>query len=144
MPPSGEKRGVNLMVAIPEPVARMIKHPDTHKVLTTVSPDSKPHAIVCASLALSGDDTILVAEVFMHRTCEYLKTNPNVEVLVWQGKNGYSLKAVTTGRLVEGPEFDKMSAAMDRYNLATVAVWEFKVLEIWDESASKKAGEKVA
>lgn len=132
------------MITIPEPVARMIKHPDTHKVLATVSPDGKPHAIICASLSIMGDDTILVAEVYMQRTCENLKNNPNVEILVWQGKNGYSLKATTTGRVTEGPDFDKMSALMDKYNLTTVAVWEFKVEEIWDESASDSAGERVA
>ena len=131
------------MVAIPEPVARMIKHPDTHKVLTTVSPDGKPHAIVCASLSMIGDDTVLVAEVFMHRTCDNLRQNPNVEILVWQGKNAYSLKAVTTGRIVEGEAFDRMCTAMERFNLTAVAVWEFKVMEIWDESASSSAGEQV-
>lgn len=132
------------MIAIPEPVARMIKHPDTHKVLTTVTPDGKPHAIVCASLSMLGEDTILVAEVFMHRTCDNLKNNPNVEILVWQGKNGYSLKAVTTGRVVEGPSFEKMVGVMERFNLTPVAVWEFKVLEIWDESATASSGTQVA
>jgi hypothetical protein len=131
------------MVSIPEPVARMIKHPDTHKVLTTVSPEGKPHAIVCASLSMVGDDTVVVAEVFMHRTCEYLKTNPNVEILVWQGKNAYSLKGVTTARLVEGEVFDRMCLAMEKFNLPTVAVWEFKIVEIWDESASNTAGIQV-
>jgi hypothetical protein len=132
------------MITIPEPVAKMIKHPDTHKVLTTVTPDGKPHAIVCASLSMLGDDTILVAEVFMHRTCGNLKNNPNVEILVWQGRNGYSLKAVTTGRIIEGPAFDKMTAIMEKYNLTPTAVWEFKVLEIWDESATNFAGSQVA
>ncbi len=122
----------------------MIKHPDTHKVLTTVTPDGKPHAIVCASLSMLGEDTILVAEVFMHRTCDNLKNNPNVEILVWQGKNGYSLKAVTTGRVVEGPSFEKMVGVMERFNLTPVAVWEFKVLEIWDESATDSSGTQVA
>lgn len=132
------------MITIPEPVAKMIKHPDTHKVLTTVTPDGKPHAIVCASLSMLGDDTILVAEVFMHRTCDNLKNNPNVEILVWQGRNGYSLKAVTTGRIIEGPAFDKMTVIMEKYNLTPTAVWEFKVLEIWDESATNSAGSQVA
>ena len=132
------------MIAIPEPVARMIKHPDTHKVLTTVTPDGKPHAIVCASLSMLGDDTILVADVFMHRTSDNLNNNPNVEILVWQGKVGYSLKAVAAGRVVEGPSFDKMVGVMERFNLTPIAVWEFKVLEIWDESATASSGTQVA
>ena len=131
------------MVSIPEPIARMIKHPDTHKILATVSPDGKPHAIVCASLAVDGDDKIVVAEVFMHRTAENLLKNRDVEFLVWQGKMGYSIKAVAVNRLTQGEIFDKMYASLDKFNMVTVAVWEFRVTEIWDESASKSAGDRV-
>ena len=131
------------MVTVPEPIIKMIKQPDTHKVLTTVSPDGKPHAIVCASLWMKGDDTVVVGEVYMHRTSEYLKNNPNVEFLVWLGKNAYSIKAVAQERQTEGEIFDKMSAYLERFNFDTVAVWLFKVTEIWDESASRTAGEQV-
>ena len=121
----------------------MIKHPDTHKVLTTVSPDGLPQAIVCASLWIKDDDTIVVAEVFMHRTVEYLNKNPNAEFLIWAGKNAYSIKAVAKERLTEGPIFDKMSAFMDRFNMATVAVWLFEITSVWDESATDTSGQKV-
>ncbi len=131
------------MVTIPEPVARMIMHPDTHKVLATVSPDGLPHAIVCASLSMDGPDKVVVGEVFMHRTCDNLVRNPHAEILVWQGKNAYTLKGHATKRVTQGEQFEKMSAALDRFNLATVAVWEFEISEIWDESASRSAGEKV-
>ncbi len=131
------------MVEIPEPVARMIKHPDTHKVLSTVSPEGEPHSIVCASLAMDGNDTIVVAEVYMHRTCEYLAKNPNVEFLIWLGKLGYTLKGKAVSRLTEGPLFDKMVEAMDKFNLVPVAVWEFKIDSIWDEGVSMTAGDRV-
>jgi len=136
-------RRVIQMVEIPEPVARMVKHPDTHKVLSTVSPEGEPHSIVCASLTMHGNDTIVVAEVYMHRTCENLAKDPRAEFLVWQGKDAYSIKAVAKSRQTEGELFDKMSAAMDKFNLLTVAVWEFEVTEIWDESASISAGDRV-
>ena len=130
------------MVDIPEPVEKMIKHPDTHKVLTTVSPDGKPHAIVCASLTTDGN-RVVVGEVFMLRTVEKINSNPNVEFLVWLGKNAYSIKAKACGRFTEGEVFDKMCLALDKYNLTTIAVWEFEVTEIWDESASRSAGQRV-
>ena len=132
------------MVDIPDPVAKMILHPDTHKVLTTVSSDGKPHAIVCASLAMGGTDKIIVAEVFMHRTCENLRNNPNVEFLIWQGKIGYSLKGTAIGRIEDGPLFDKMCVALQKFNLTPVALWEFEIEEIWDESAGPTAGTKIA
>ena len=131
------------MVTIPEPVARMVLHPETHKVLTTVDPEGKPHAIVCASLTMNGDDTVVAAEVFMYRTAENIAKNENVEILVWKGKNAYSLKAKAVARHTEGELFDKMCTTFDKFSMYVVAVWEFKVEEIWDESASKSAGEKV-
>lgn len=99
--------------------------------------------IVCASLWVKGDDTIVLGEVFMQRTAMYLQKNRNAEFLVWMGRNAYSIKAVLTDRKTEGVEYDKMSAYLDKFNFTTIAVWEFKVLEVWDESASKTGGTQV-
>lgn len=131
------------MVEMPEPVIRMIKHPDTKKVMATVSPDGEPHMIVCGSLMVTEPDTIIVGEVFMYRTVENLRNNPNVEFMVWQGRDAYSIKAVAKSRLDTGPVFDKMSQMLEKMNMTAVAVWVFEATEVWDESVSKNAGTKV-
>lgn len=131
------------MVDMPEPVIRMIKHPDTRKVMATVSPDGEPHMIVCGSLIVTEPDTIIVGEVFMYRACENLKNNPNVEFMVWQGREAYSIKAVAKSRVDTGPIFDKMAQQLDKMNMTLAAVWVFEAKEVWDESASKNAGSKV-
>lgn len=131
------------MVEMPEPVIRMIKHPDTKKVMATVSPDGEPHMIVCGSLMVTEPDTIIVGEVFMYRTIENLRNNPNVEFMVWQGRDAYSIKAVAKSRLDTGPVFDKMSQMLEKMNMTAVAVWVFEATEVWDESVSKNAGTKV-
>ena len=131
------------MVQMPEPVIRMIKHPDTKKVMATVSPDGKPHMIVCGSLVVTEPDTIIVGEVFMYRASEYLAKNPNVEFMVWQGRDAYSIKAVAKSRIDTGPIFEKMSQQLDKMNMTLVAAWVFEAQEVWDESASKNAGSKV-
>lgn len=131
------------MVDMPEPVIRMIKHPDTRKVMATVSPDGEPHMIVCGSLMVTDPDTIIVGEVFMYRACENLKNNPNVEFMVWQGREAYSIKAVAKSRVDTGPIFDKMAQQLDKMNMTLVAIWVFEAKEVWDESASKNAGSKV-
>ncbi len=131
------------MVDMPEPVIRMIKHPDTRKVMATVSPDGEPHMIVCGSLIVTEPDTIIVGEVFMYRACENLKNNPNVEFMVWQGREAYSIKAVAKSRVDTGPIFDKMAQQLDKMNMTLVAIWVFEAKEVWDESASKNAGSKV-
>ena len=131
------------MVDMPEPVIRMIKHPDTRKVMATVSPDGEPHMIVCGSLIVTEPDTIIVGEVFMYRACKNLKNNPNVEFMVWQGREAYSIKAVAKSRVDTGPIFDKMAQQLDKMNMTLVAIWVFEAKEVWDESASKNAGSKV-
>ena len=132
------------MVQMPEPVIRMIKHPDTKKVMATVSPDGKPHMIVCGSLVVTEPDTIIVGEVFMYRASEYLAKNPNVEFMVWQGRDAYSIKAVAKSRIDTGPIFEKMSQQLDKMNMTLAAVWAFEAQEVWDESASKNCGTTVA
>ncbi len=131
------------MVVMTEPVIRMIKHPDTSKVLTTVSPDGEPHSIVCGSLMVTEPDTIIVGEVFMYRSAENIRCNPNVEFLVWKGKDAYSIKAVARNRLDSGPEFEKMCSNLDRMNMTCVAVWVFEALEVWNEGISDKTGDRV-
>lgn len=131
------------MVEMTEPVIRMIKHPDTNKVMATVSPEGEPHMIVCGSLIVTEPDTIIVGEVYMHRASEYLLRNPNVEFMVWKGKGAYSIKAVAKSRVDSGPVFDRMSEMLERMNMHCVAVWTFEALEVWDESASDSAGDRV-
>lgn len=131
------------MVELTEHIIRLIKHPGTNKVMATASPDGTPHMIVCGSLMVTEPDTIIVGEVYMYRAAANLAENPNVEFLVWKGKDAYSIKAVAKARLDTGPVFDKMYELLERMNMTTVAVWVFEAQEVWDESASDTAGERV-
>ena len=131
------------MVAMPQQVIDMINHPNTNKVMASVSPEGLPHTIVCGSLMSTDPETIIVGEAFMYRTVQYLEKNPNVEFIVWQGRNAYSVKAVAVERKAEGPEYDRMSTLLGKKNMGVTAVWVFKATEVWDESASKNAGDRV-
>ena len=131
------------MVQLTEPIVRLIKHPDTNKVLATSSPDGRPHMIVCGSLDVTEDGRIVVGEAHMYRTVKNLEAHPEVEFLVWKGNSAYSIKAVACGRETSGPEFDRMSRFLERMNMTTVAVWKFEAQEVWDESASETSGDRV-
>ena len=124
-------------------VIRMVAHPSTNKVLSTVSPEGKPHSIVCGSLIVLDPETIVVGESYMYRTAKYLETNPNVEFLVWRGKEAFSILAKAVGRETEGEVFEKMEHSLERMNMATVAIWKFKVEEIWDEGITPNVGERL-
>ena len=131
------------MVSMPQQVIDMINHPSTNKVMATVSPEGHPHTIVCGSLMTADPETIVVGEVFMYRTIQNLENDPHVEFIVWKGRDAYSIQAVSMERKTDGPEFVKMHEMLSKMNMEVSAVWTFRAIEVWDESASKNAGEKV-
>jgi len=131
------------MVDMPEPVMRMVVHPDVNKVLSTVSLKGEPHLIVCGSLMAAAPNIIAVAEAFMYRTAENLCHNPVAEILVWRGREAYSIKVKALERVEEGPIFDKMATSLDRMHMTVDAVWIFEVLEIWDEGIGNMTGSRV-
>ena len=132
------------MVDMTEPVMRMVVHPDTNKVLSTVNLKGEPHLIVCGSLMATAPNMIAAAEAYMYRTAENLCNNHMAEILIWKGREAYSLKVKACERVESGPVFDKMSRSLEKMHMTLDGVWIFEVLEIWDESASSSAGEKVA
>ncbi len=132
------------MVDMPEPVMRLVVHPDTNKVLATVSASNEPHVIICGSLMATSSDTIAVAEVYMYRTAENLCNNSKAEITVWKGREAYSLKVEALERIESGPVFDKMSRSLERMHMEVDGVWIFRVLEIWDEGIGNLTGSKVA
>ena len=99
--------------------------------------------IVCGSLDIADDGSIIVGEAYMYRSAKYLEANPEAEILVWKGNTAYSIKAVARSRETSGPLFDRMSRFLDRMNMTTVAVWRFEPTEVWDESASDTSGDRV-
>lgn len=131
------------MVVIPPQVRDMIKRPNTNKAMACVSPDGKPHMIICGSLMVLDEDTVVVGDAYMYRASEYILENPNVEFIVWLGREGYSIKATVKTRHTDGPVFDEMYAKLEKYNLSISAVWEFEAQEVWDESATDKAGKRL-
>ncbi len=132
------------MVDMPEPVLRMVVHPDTNKAISTVSLKGEPHVIVCGSLMVTAPNMIAVAEAYMYRTAENLCHNPIAEILVWKGREAYSLKVKAIERVEAGPDFEKMVRSMERMHLTVDGVWIFEVLEIWDEGIGNMTGSRVA
>ncbi|MBO4569109.1 MAG: PAS domain-containing protein [Candidatus Methanomethylophilaceae archaeon] len=136
-------RGSN-MVTMPEPVLRMVVHPETNKTMSTVSPQGEPHCIVCGSLAAIDSDKICVGDVYMYRTGENLAANPLAEFLVWRGREAYSLKAKVVDRLDSGPVFEKVQKTLEKMQMKIECVWVFEVLEIWDEGIGNLTGAQIA
>lgn len=132
------------MVKMIPMVMDMLKRPDTHKVMTTVSPEGDPHAIVCGSLLVKDEDTIIVGEVYMYATSRNLENNPKAEFLVWSGKDAFSVQTIAKERIDSGPLLDKMNHNLEKMKMRAVAVWEFSVLSVHDEGVGGKAGTKIS
>ena len=128
------------MVEMTEPVLRMVLHPDANKTMSTVSPAGEPHCIVCGCLMALGRDKIGAGDVYMYRTEENLLANPIAEFLVWKGREAYSIKAKALERVESGPEFEKMSKALERMQMKSDGLWIFEVLEVWDEGLGNLTG----
>ncbi len=127
---------------IPEPLLRLLRIPDSSKVLSVVSPEGFPHSIVLGTIVV--DDGFLYAgEAFMHHTVAYLEQCPHAEFLVWKGRVGYSIRAVAEARITEGPVFEKVRSELSRMGMEAVAAWRFRPVEAVDESATPSSGEKV-
>ena len=101
------------------------------------------HAIVCGSLRVVDNDTIVVGDALMRRTRENIDRCPNVEFLVWHRKDAYSIKAKFRVRLDTGPLYDSMVKDLEKINLWPSSVCIFDTTEVWDESASHTAGDRV-
>lgn len=122
---------------LPEPITRMLRHPDSNKVLSVIATDGFPHASVIRGMIVGDDDrTIYAGEAMMYRTSKYLAAHPKAEILVWKGKDGYTLKVVVDERLTEGPELDRINEMLERIGMHADALWVFTPTEVWDEGSS--------
>lgn len=128
---------------IPMPVLRLLRHPDSSKILSTVGDDGYPHSIVVGAFLVDEQGLIYVGEAFMYRSSEYLEKNPKAEVLVWMGKDGYSIRVEAVDHITEGPKIDEINVMLDRKGMTAVALWVFKPIQTWDESASYTSGNKL-
>ena len=131
-------------IPVPDPVLQMLKHPDSNKILSVVSDDGFPHSIVLGAVLVGDDGMIYVGEAYMYRTSHYLERCPNAEFLVWKGKDGYSIRVVAEGRVAEGPVLKRMNEMLERKNMHANALWAFRSVQVWDESASSTSGDRVA
>lgn len=125
-------------------VLRLLRHPDSSKVLSVVSDDGFPHSIVLGALIADEDGRICVGEAFMYRASRYLEACPNAEFLVWMGKDGYSLRAVAVDHVHGGPELDRMNGLLEKKGMHASGLWVFESTQVWDEGASHTSGDRVA
>lgn len=131
------------MVTIPKEVLDVMNKKGTTKVLVTANAAGQPHAIVCGSIGVIGDDVVTVGEIFMKRSAEYMAENKKVAILVANGPEAYEMQATVLGREKKGEDYDNLSKALKESNLKAKALWTFKVGAVYNESAGPDGGKKL-
>ena len=116
----------------------------TVKTLVSVSPEGQPHAIVCGTIASPQPDKMVVGEVLMKRSSEYLKANGKAGFSVTAGPKSYEIVVANPVRIESGAPLDGMNEMLKAVNLHAHAMWIFDVAAVYDESAGPTAGTKIA
>ncbi len=132
------------MVKIPKEVSELLSQKETVKILVTADAGGQPHAIVCGSIGIIGEDTLSVGEIFMKRSSENMSKNKKTAILITNGPKAYEIQTTVSGREDSGADFDNMSKALSAMNLKVRAVWKFKAEAVYDEGAGPNCGTKIA
>lgn len=109
-------------------------------VLATVDSNGVPHAVPIGTVAVLNDATLLFGALFMNKTLDNIKANPNAAVSVWKGAKGYQFK----GRAVveeSGPDFEAASNLVKKGKIKAAVV--FNIDSIYNITPGPDAGKKI-
>ncbi len=135
------------MVALPEEVFGLMNEQTAAKVLGTAAANGDVHLINVGGAGAINPETVFIGEIFMKKTSENLslakEKGSKVSVLVSKGFKSYEIKASVADRLTSGPVFDQMSEAFKKMKFELKGLWLLKVEEVWNESPTYDAGQKM-
>lgn len=132
------------MVAIPQNVIDIMNDKGTVKALVTANKAGQPHAIVCGTIACPAPDKMVVGEVLMKRSAEYMAENGKAAFLISAGPKAYEIQVENPVRFDSGDALAQMNTMLAAVNLHAKALWMFDVVAVYDESAGPSAGTKLA
>jgi len=132
------------MVNIPTNVIELMNKEGTVKALVTSSKKGMPHAIIAGTIMSPAPNTMVIGEVLMKVSSKNLKENEEAAFLITSGTEAYEINCKVKARLDKGPELDGMNKVLETMHMHAAAIWIFTVEAVFDQSASPKAGTKLA
>ncbi|MCK5848762.1 MAG: pyridoxamine 5'-phosphate oxidase family protein [Caldisericia bacterium] len=128
---------------IPEKVKNVFLNGLPHQFATS-SKDCVPNICNAGAIYLTKDERIILVDNYMNKTCNNLKENNNVSLLIRNGRESYQIKGkaeyTTTGN-----EYDRavtwMKAKGNQYPAKGIIV--ITVFSIFNSMSGSNAGEKV-
>lgn len=132
------------MVDIPENVMAIMNDKGTTKVLVTANKAGQPHAIVCGTIMSPAPGKMVVGEVLMKRSAQYMAENSKAAFMISNGPKAYEIQVDNPVRVDGGDDLAKMNEMLAGANLHAKALWIFDVVAVYDEGAGPNAGTKIA
>ncbi len=126
-----------------ENVSKLFMDQESTKVVSTISKDGELHSIVAGSVMVVDDNTMAVAEVFMHTSAANLEANSKVALLGVKGTESYLINGTVQKRNTDGPLFDAVAEKFATMNMTIRAIWTFSVDKIFNESAGPDGGKQL-
>jgi hypothetical protein len=93
--PKTKKWRFSIMAKMTERMQELFKKVPA-AILATAASDGVPNAVPVGAKKIIDDETILISDQFFNKTLANLKSNPNVAVSFWEGREGYQLKGSVT------------------------------------------------
>ena len=111
--------------------------------MATVSSEGVPNVVPMARKYWTGDDALIIGDMFMKATRRNVLDNGKVSLCAWNDETGESYKLVGTGRYeTEGEALDLANAelAKDKPGMRFKGVVVFETLEVYDAARGRNAG----
>lgn len=114
--------------------------------VATASKKGVPNVAPIAFVVMVDDETLWLADNFMHKTLANVKENPQVAIYVYdsEGKKCFQIKGAIDLKTA-GPDFEKMrKMVLDKKpGLPAKSLLVMKITEVFDCNPGPHAGKKV-
>jgi len=135
------------MVEIPKEVFELLNNDNATKVLATKTPEGDVHAIVLGSLSAPNPKSIVFGTLVMKKSSQNLRAMMEkgelAAVLVAWKTVSYEIRCKIKKQSKKGKELVRMNELLAPMGLKMTSVWYLEPVEVWNQSASYKAGTKV-
>lgn len=135
------------MVEIPKEVLDLLNNDKATKVVATKTLEGDVHAIIVGSIGAPDPKTIIFGTLVMKKTSSNLRRMKQrgelAAVLVAWKTVSYEIRCRIRKQSRKGKELDRMNELLSPMGLRMTSVWYLEPMEVWDQSASYRAGTKV-
>lgn len=114
--------------------------------VATASKAGIPNVAPIAYVQLMGEDTIWLADNFMHKTLENVKENPHLAIYIYdpESKNCFQVKGTVTVH-ISGSDYEKMKKMVHekKPELPAKSLIVMKVTDVFQCAPGPNAGKKI-